>query len=186
VSEVDYSDYSKAELQAAADEAGVEYSADDTKAELIAKLEDAEAGDSEEADETPDEEAAEDAAPVEGVASFASEDFPELRPIEPDVADIPPEEYDGEITPPLNAESWVILDGSHPDIGERWDGKIASVLSWPVSTEHDPDTGETKVYTSPDGYYLVQERSQGARFSVQADAFKSIHTNGRPEVLGFA
>jgi hypothetical protein len=32
----------------------------------------------------------------------------------------------------------------------------------------------------------VKERSQGAMFYLPLDAFKSIHTNGRPEVLGFA
>lgn len=186
MSETDYSDYSKAELQARADELEVAYDDSDTKAELIASIEDAEAGADETA--TADDAAAGDAPPAPDDAAsgpFPSEQFPQLAPIEPDLANVPTDEHEGEHQAPLNAESWVILDGASDQVPDRFDGHLAAVLSWPTSVEHDTDTGETITYTSPDGWYTVQERSQGAILSVQADAFKSVHT-GRPEAVGFA
>lgn len=177
MSSEDLSDYSKAELQAHADELGVEYSPDDTKAELISAIEEADSG----ADETATDGADEAAPPESAAGPFPSEEFPQLRPIEPDVADLPTDEHEGEFQAPLNAESWVTLDGASDQVPDELDGAVAAVVEWPVSVEHDTDTGETKTYTSPDGYYLVQERGQGVRLSVTADAFKSVHTHGRPD-----
>jgi len=171
----DLSDLSKAELQQKADELGVEYDDSDTKAELIAAINSAELGDDEEAvgeDQT--------------VTSSASEVNPELRPIEPDLADIEPAEYEGEFMAPLNAESWVVLDGAHDEVDDRWDGRIAGVINWPTVTVQDPDTGEVKSYLPPDARLTVKERSQGALMDLPLDAFKEIHTNGRGAVVGFA
>jgi len=179
VSETDYSDYSKSDLQAAADEQGIEYDDSDTKAELIAKLEDAEAGDDESA-ETADEETAEDGTGEAAAGPFPSEQFPERAPVEVDVADVPVEEHEGEYQAPLNAESWAVLDGSSDQVPDELDGAVAAIIDWPVGVEHDSSTGETKTFTAPDGYYLVQDRAQGTRLSVTADAFKEIHTHGRP------
>jgi len=184
VSETDYSDYSKAELQAAADEQGVEYDDSDTKAELISKLEDAEAGDDESTETTEDDESAESVPPTQ--ESYPSEQYPERTPIEPDLADLSTDPQEGEFLAPLNAESWVVLDGSHEGVDERWDGKIAAVLSYPTVTEQDPDTGEVKSFLPEGASLTVKEASQGALFHLPLDAFKEIHTNGRAEVLGFA
>jgi hypothetical protein len=160
----------KAELQDKADELGIEYSESDTKADLVSKIEDAESGVDEEdtGDETPP------------AASYASEDFPERRPVDIDVADIEPAEYEGETMAPLNAESWVVLDGDHDSVPDELDGEVAAVVDWPVGVEHDSDTGETKVFAAPDGYYLVVTRGQNIRLSLPYDAFKEVHTHGRP------
>lgn len=178
---VNLEDLTKAELQDTAEEKGIDWSDSDTKAELIEKIHDA---DVEEGD-VPDE--SEVGAP-QGTfpGSVPSEDYPERRAIEVDLADVPVEEHEGEHMAPLNAESWVVLDGSHPEVDPRWDGKIAAVISWPTSTEHDTDTGETITYLPPEASLTVKESSQGAMFYLPLDAFKEIHTNGRAEVLGFA
>ena len=172
MSSEDLSDYSKAELQAKADELGVEYDESDTKAELISAIEDADSG--------VDEEAAEEGTGEAAAGPFPSEQFPERVPVEVDVADVPVEEHEGETIAPLNAESWVVLDGSNDQVPDELDGAVAAVLDWPVGVEHDSTTGETKTFTAPDGYYLVQDRAQGTRLSVTADAFKEIHSHGRP------
>jgi hypothetical protein len=177
---VNLEDLTKSELQDTAEEKGVDWSADDTKAELIQKIHDA---DVEEGD-VPDE--AEVGAPTGPFETLPSEAYPERRPIEVDIADVDPGDGEGETLAPLNAESWVILDGSHPEVDERWDGKIAGVISWPTSTEHDTNTGETVTYLPPEAHLTVRESSQGAMFYLPLDAFKEIHTNGRSEVLGFA
>ena len=182
--EQDYSDYSKSELQAAADEQGVEYTADDTKAELVQKLEDAAAGDGEAAPADGSDEAdAEAAAYDQGPGTLPSELYPERRPTDVDVASIadPTAEYEGEHIAPLNAESWVVLDGSHDEVPDEYDGKVAAVLAWPVSTDHNLDTGTTTTYASPNGTYLVKERGQGVTLSLPVDAFQEIHTHGRPD-----
>src|SRR5215472_14021853 len=182
--EQDYSDYSKSELQAAADEQGVEYDDSDTKAELVQKLEDAAAGDGEAAPADGSDEAdAEAAAYDQGPGTLPSELYPERRPTDVDVASIenPDAQYDGEFQAPLNAESWVVLDGSADGVPDQLDGATAAVLSYPVTTEQDPNTGTTKTYASPDGLYTVQSRGQGIVLSVGADAFKEIHTHGRPD-----
>jgi hypothetical protein len=171
-------DLTKAELQDKADELEVEYDESDTKAELIAKIEDAESGEDEVADE--------EEAPTGPFDTTPSELNPERRPVEVDIADVPVEEYEGEHMAPLNAESWVILDGSHDLVDDRWDGAIAAVIDWPTAVEHDTNTGETITYLPPDASLTVRERSQGAMFYLPLDAFKEIHTNGRPAVLGYA
>jgi len=185
----DLSDYSKSELQAKADELGVDYTDSDTKAELIAAINEAEEPDDDGDDEeTTDEEAADDeeVAPISTVGTFDSEAFPQMAPIEPDLADVPTDPQEGEFMAPLNGESWVVLDGAHDEVDDRWDGKIAAVLAWPTVTEQDPDTGEVKSFLPPDAHLTVQERSQGLRMYLPLDAFKEIHTNGRGAVQEFA
>ena len=138
-------------------------------------------------EEVPAEEAGDEEAPAPDEAlSYASEAHPERIPVEVDVADVEPADYEGETIPPLNAESWVILDGSHPEVDDRWDGAVAGVIDWPTGVEHDPTTGDTKVFLPPDAHLTVKERSQGAMFYLPLDAFKEIHTSGRPEVVAFA
>lgn len=180
---VNLEDMTKNELQDLAEEKDVDWSSNDSKQDLIDKIH---AVDVEE-DDVPDE--AEVGAP-QGTfpGSVASEEYPERRPVEPDMADLenPDAEYEGETLPPLNAESWVVLDGSHDQVDERWDGAVAAVVEWPTATEHDPETGITTTFLPPKASLTVKERSQGAMFYLPLDAFKEIHTNGRAEVLGFA
>lgn len=175
-------DQTKAELQDIAEEKGVDWSTSDTKDELIQKIHDAdvEAGDVPAEAEIDDEE---DGAFDSFPGSVPSEQFPERRPIEVDLADIknPDKEYEGETLPPLNAESWVVLDGSHDQVDERWDGAIAAVVEYPTAVEHDTDTGITKTFLPPEASLTVRERSQGAMFYLPLDAFKEIHTAGRPD-----
>jgi len=183
----DLSDYSKAELQAKADELGVEYEDSDTKAELVEKINEAEEPETEEeegADEEGDEgEGDEEEAPAVDTTATAqaSEVHPELRPIEPDIADLSKDEEEGEHIAPLNGESWVVLDGDSDLVEDRYDGAIAGVIEWPTGVEHNPDTGETITFLPPDGTLLVKERSQGLTMSLPLDAFKEIHTSGRPD-----
>lgn len=182
--EVVLEDMTKTELQDHADELDIEYSESDTKAELIEKIT---AGaepppEGQTADEANAEEAAYDASPD----AVPSEQFPERRPIEVDVADVPVEEHEGEFQAPLNAESWVILDGEHEGVPDRFDGAVAAVLDWPTVTVTDPDTGESHEEFPVDGTLIVQERSQGLRLSLPMEAFKEVHSNGRPSVLGYA
>jgi len=177
--EVDYSDYSKAELQAAADEQGVEYDDSDTKADLLQKLEDAESSDDESMETT---DGGEQPAPPEGAASVPSELYPERRPTDVDVADIenPDEEYEGELHPLPNAETWVILDGSSDEVPDELDGAVAAVISWPQGQEHDSNIGVTTTFVAPEGYWTVKERGQNILLSVTQDAFKEIYYHGRP------
>jgi hypothetical protein len=132
-----------------------------------------------------EDEYTEEDAYADSPGSIPSEQYPERRPIEPDLADIedPDAEYEGEIQAPLNAESWVTLDGDSDEVPDELDGHVAAVITSPVSTEHDTDTGETTTFLSPEGYYTVRERSQGILLSVTADAFKEVHTHGRPDVF---
>jgi hypothetical protein len=178
---VNLEDLTKAEIQDVADEKGVDWSDSDTKAELIAKIH---AVDVEEGD-VPDE--SEVGAPPDSFpGSVASELYPERRPIEVDLANVDPGDGEGEHMAPLNAESWVVLDGSHDLVDDRYDGKIAAVIDWPTSVEHDTNTGETITYLPPEAMLTVKESSQGALMHLPLDAFKEIHTNGRGAVLGFA
>jgi hypothetical protein len=179
----DYSDYSKAELQAKADELGVEYDDSDTKSDLVAKINEAEDeestddGDEEGADE---EETTEEEAYDSSPGAVASEQFPERRPIEPDLADVEAAEYDGEHLAPLNGESWVVLDGDHEEVPDELDGKIAAVVEFPTTVEQDPDTGIVSTYLPPQASLTVKERGQGTILYLPLDAFKEIHTHGRP------
>lgn len=124
------------------------------------------------------------------VASFPgavpSEQFPERRASDVDVKDVDPGSGKGEHLPPLNAETFVVLDGSHKLVPDEYDGKIAAVLSFPRGIKHDEDTGETYEYLPPKGSYEVKELSQGARFFLPLEAFKDISTNGRASLLRFA
>jgi len=183
----DYSDYSKAELQAKADELGVEYDDSDTKAELVDKINEAEAdesGDEEGAEEegADEEETGEEEAYDSSPGAVASEQFPERRPIEPDLANIedPDAEYEGEHLAPLNAESWVVLDGDHEEVPDELDGKIAAVVEYPTTVAQDPDTGIVETYLPPGASLTVKERGQGTLLYLPLDAFKEIHTHGRP------
>jgi hypothetical protein len=173
---VNLEDLTKAELQDVADEKEVDWSESDTKAELIDKIH---AADVEEGD-VPDE--SEVGAPPSSFAgSVPSEQYPERRPVDVDVADVPAEEHEGEIQAPLNSESWVVLDGKSDQVPDELNGKVAAIIESPTSVEHDPDTGTTKTFLSPEGYYTVKERGQGILLNVTADAFKSVHTHGRPD-----
>jgi hypothetical protein len=131
---------------------------------------DEEAGD----EETP---AGEDASPT----AQASEVHPELRPIEPDLADLSTDVQEGEHMAPLNAESWVVLDGDSDLVEDRYDGAIAAVIEWPTAVVQDPDTGEVTTFLPPEGTLVVKERAQGLTLSLPLDAFKEIHTSGRPD-----
>lgn len=174
-------DQTKADLQDIAEEKGVDWSTSDTKDELIQKIHDAdvEAGDVPAEAEIDEEGSAFDSFP----GSVPSEQFPERRPIEVDLADIknPDKEYEGEHMAPLNAESWVVLDGSHDQVDDRYDGAIAAVVEYPTAVEHDTDTGITTTFLPPEASLTVKERSQGAFMYLPLDAFKEIHTAGRPD-----
>jgi hypothetical protein len=192
-------DMTKTELQEHADELGVEYNTTDSKQDLVDKIiagaDPPPVADDEE--QTGDEEDG-DAEVVEGdqsgaaISSFPgavpSEQFPERRPMEVDLSDVedPEAEYEGEFQPPLNAESWVVLDGSHDSVPDELDGAIAAVVSAPSITTTNPDTGETQTSQPPEGLVGVRERSQGILIYLPMEAFKKVYTNGRPEVLGFA
>jgi hypothetical protein len=188
--EVVLEDMTKAELQDHADSLGVDYSDSDTKAELIEAIttqaeppDEGEQVDDEgnviDSESDDEEESAYDSFP----GSVPSELEPARRPVDVDIANIedPEAEYEGEVQAPLNAESWVTLDGSNDQVPDELDGHVAAVVESPVSTEHDPDTGTTKTFLSPEGLYTVKERSQGILLNVTADAFKSVHTHGRPD-----
>lgn len=182
--EVVLEDMTKSELQDHADSLGVDYSDSDTKAELIDAI-------TAQADPPADGEQVDDEGNViEGGSSYdsfpgsvPSELEPTRRPMDVDIANIedPDAEYDGEIQAPLNAESWVVLDGSDDQVPDELDGHVAAVVESPVSQEHDPATGETTTFLSPEGLYTVKERAQGILLNVTADAFKEVFTHGRPD-----
>lgn len=119
---------------------------------------------------------------------YPSEFFPERRSGDVDVADIenPDKSYKGEHAAPLNAETWVILDGSHKDVPDEYDGHLAAVTAYPTSVIHDTDTGVTHEEMPKNGLVTVKERSQGAVLTLPMEAFKSVHPNGRAGVLGYA
>lgn len=173
-------DMTKTELQEHADSLDVEYSDSDTKAELIDAINEAQ-GTTSESTNGGDAE-----AEPEALLAYGSEQYPERRPIEVDIKDVPVEEYEGETMPPLNAESWVILDGDHELVPDEFDGAVAAVIDSPTVTDTNPDTGESVTHFPSEGRVTVRERSQGATFNLPLDAFKEIYTNGRPSVLGFA
>lgn len=179
--EVVLEDMTKSELQDHADSLGVEYSDSDTKSELIDAI-------TAQAEPPADGEQVDEAGNVipDDQASYPSEQFPERTPIEPDLANLSTDPQEGEFQAPLNAESWVILDGSHEDVPERFDGSIAAVIDWPTVTVTDQATGESHEEFPAEGKLIVQERSQGLRLSLPMDAFKEVHSNGRPAVLGYA
>jgi hypothetical protein len=189
--DVNLDDLTKSELQDKADELGVDWSDSDTKAELIDKINEADEPDDDEGD-GDDEEGEVIEGDQSGTAITAytgpvpSEQYPERRPSEPDMADLEVTEADGDFMPPLNAESWVVLDGSHIDVPDWADGRIAAVLSAPSVTVTDPDTGESHEEFPVDGHLTVQERSQGLRLYLPMEAFKEVHSNGRGAVQAFA
>jgi hypothetical protein len=119
--------------------------------------------------------------------SVPSEQQPERRPTDVDVADIkdPDKEYKGESTPPLNAESWVVL-GKHKLVPKELEGKIFAVIDYPTTTQQDPDTGETVSYLPPKASITVKGRAQGQVLHLPMEAFAEVHTNGRASVLDFA
>ena len=202
MSEVALEDLTKDELKMKLDEAGIEYDEHDKKADLIEKLEaeepeeegvdDDEAGEDEEAEETEEgeEEEGEEPTPEHvgpqgtdaGIAVWPSEEYPEKRPIEVDIARVDPgEPVEGEHEPPLNGESWVVLDGDHELVGEEYDGHVAGVIDYPTMVEQDPDTGAITRYMPDEGLVTVRDRGQGTTLILPLDAFKEIHRNGRPD-----
>ena len=120
--------------------------------------------------------------------AIPSESFPERRPTDVDVANIkdPDKSYKGEHTAPLNGETFVVLDGKHKEVPDRYDGHTAAVIAYPTAFEHDPDTGVTTSFFPSKGKVTVRELSQGQILELPMDAFKKVSTNGRAEVLGFA
>jgi len=132
-----------------------------------------------------------DQATDQRVASFPgsvpSEQFPERRPADMDVADIknPDKEYKGEHLAPITLESWVTL-GKHKLVPKELEGRLAAVISAPTITVVDEDTGEEYVTVPPKAAITVKERSQGTILYLPREAFAEIHTNGRVGALGFA
>lgn len=116
-----------------------------------------------------------------------SELEPERRPMEIDVADIknPDKVYEGEYSPPLNAESWVIL-GKHDLVPEWAEGRVAAVIDAPVAREVDDATGSVREYLHENAVVTVKERSQGAIFYLPLKAFSKISRAGRPPIVGYA
>lgn len=117
-----------------------------------------------------------------------SELFPQRRAVDVDVADIenPDKKHKGETHPPLNAETWVVLDGSHKDVPKELDGKVGAVIDWPTTEVVDEDTGERRQILPPKAAITVKMRAQGQILHLTMDAFKEVHTNGRASVLDFA
>lgn len=122
----------------------------------------------------------------QAIVSWPSEAHPEKRPLEVDIKDVEPADYEGETAPPFNAETFVKLDGESDEVPDELDGAIAAMIEWPVAHEHDHHTGITLTYDPPDGTYIVKELSQGIRLSVTKDAFKEVSTNGRAGLVPFA
>lgn len=118
--------------------------------------------------------------------SVPSEQNPERRATDVDVADVPAKSHKGEHNPPLNAETFVVLDGSHKEVPKELDGKVAAVIDFPTTTEQDPDTGETVSYLPPKASITVKTLDQGQILHVPYEAFKQVSTNGRAGLLGFA
>jgi hypothetical protein len=181
--EVNLDDLTKSELQDKAEELGLDWSTADSKAELIDKINEAEESDGDDDEEGADEE---EVSEDQTATSYASEVYPERAPIEVDIKDIEPADYEGETQPPFNAETFVVLDGESEDVPDELDGAIAAMIDWPVSVEHDHHTGQTITYDPPEATYVVKELSQGIRLSVNRDAFKKVSTNGRAGLVGFA
>jgi hypothetical protein len=181
--DVNLEDLTKSELQDKAEEVGADWSAADSKSELIDKINEAEEPSDDDDEEGADEE---EVGEDQTATSYASEEFPERRPIEVDIKDVEVADYEGEITPPFNGETFVILDGASDDVPNEMDGAVAAMIDWPVSVEHDHHTGTTITYDPPEGVYIVKELSQGIRLSVTKDAFKKVSTNGRAGLVGFA
>lgn len=103
-----------------------------------------------------------------------------------DVADIGDDRLDGENEPVIVAgESWVIL-GDHDDVPERFVGSPAAVVTAPVLTKQDEDTGATYQVNPENAVYEVRERSQGVTFFLPKEAFARIsHSGGRTGVVNF-
>lgn len=125
-------------------------------------------------------------AGITSVGVVASEKFPERRAADVDIADVDPGDGKGEHTPPLNAESFVVLDGKHKDVPKELDGAVAGVVDAPSVTEVDPETGQSHTFLPPKALIAVKELSQGQVFHLPMAAFKKISTHGRAGVQGFA
>jgi hypothetical protein len=179
----------KDEIKAKLDELGVEYDESAKKAELqelLAEVEEPE----EEGDDAGDdeEEAAEEehqaGASDQNVSVWPSEVFPEKRPIDVDIAalkDKPLDEPDAEYLAPLNGESWVVLDGEHELVDDRYDGAVAMVLAAPTNHFEDEFTGAEHDYLPEGAQVTVKERGQGVTMVLPLEAFKEIHNHGRPD-----
>jgi hypothetical protein len=127
-------------------------------------------------------------ATFSGDGPAASEQYPERRPLDVDVADIknPDKKYEGEHDAPLNLESWVKLDGKHKLVPKHLDGALASVVSFPTLHVQDEETGEEYDTVPPKAVVTVKERSQGTILHLPREAFAAVYPNGRTEAIPFA
>lgn len=144
----------------------------------------------EETTETTEEEATEDtpeegtpaegdeaAAPDTAQADFSTSGAPIA---EVDVADIGTDHLEGESDPIIYAgEAWVKL-GDVEGVPEWAVGNIAQVISAPVVTKVDEETGASTSFNPELATYEVRERSQGITLFLPREAFDEIHTHGRP------
>jgi hypothetical protein len=187
--------HSREELDQIAEDEGIEDPDDLPNKEAVARaiIEARAEGDDESSDDDEDEEDTDEEGEViqgdqagQAIVSWPSEVHPEKRPLEVDLKDVEPADYEGETMPPFNAETFVKLDGDSDEVPDELDGAIAAMIEWPVAHEHDHHTGVTLTYDPPDGTYIVKELSQGIRLSVTKDAFKEVSTNGRAGLVPFA
>ena len=145
----------------------------DEIAQVISESEETQPAD----DETEDDEA----APDEEEAPATGGDV--------DVADLDDTEYEGEFSPPLTVEDWVVLDGSHEDVPDELDGHIAYVVNAPSkpAPDADPDSLNAARVPNDDRGITVRTRDDhNSTLTLPREAFKAVGRGGRNAVLPIA
>lgn len=103
-----------------------------------------------------------------------------------EVALVKPGSGEGEYPPAWTAEDWVVLDGSHPDVPDRLDGKIAGVIEARNIPVPGGDGSPNQALTAdPEANVLVRVRDDpsNALLSLPPEAFKRVAKGGRTELL---
>jgi len=108
---------------------------------------------------------------------------PEAYPFPPggdvEIATIPEGDSQGEFMAPLEAEDWVILDGSHEMVPDRLDGHYAVVIDAPRIMCNCDWAPRTHEHMHPTAAILVRTRDEAnATFAVPFEAFKQVLRGG--------